>query len=546
MNWFVLVVSTYVLAALLFATIPVHRGPLAMFSFVIGWPAAELAPYALGLEALLAGLLAWRGWPHGVVAVVLTVELVLSAVAGLTAIAASWIARPLARRALRHGGPHSLDEFHPVRDAFGAWWRTVAWWPFSARDILVTRHVPYGPNRRQSLDVMRTSTTPQSAPVLFYVHGGAWTYGDKREQARPMMFEFVRRGWVVVSINYRLAPTHPWPAQIDDTKLALAWVKRTIAAHGGDPDNIVVAGGSAGGHLASLLALTANSDEWRTTTTPPVDLSVKGCISFYGVLEMLGDSTVWRRHEKGLLGLLEGFVMQRALADDTSTYWLSSPLQRVAPDAPPFLVIQGKNDTLVDHSVARHFVSTFRQTVSNPRLWSVTLPLTQHAFDLTPSPRTTATTRAAVAFAEWAVRQDDTYPHVPTELIDAYRVPPTKLEVDEDGTFESATKVSKKRGPFFVVTASNPIGSTSERSAAENDAANERLRAEVAHRGMAFLPSRGSARDGVSWREDGVALFGVRERDARLLARRYRQYAFYEVRDGKAIVRSARDGEVLA
>ena len=91
--------------------------------------------------------------------------------------------------------------------------------------------------------------------MIFYVHGGAWTFGDKREQGRPMLHEFVRRGWVAVACNYRLAPKNAWPAQIEDVTRTLAWIKKSIASYGGDPSRVVVAGGSAGGHLAALLAL---------------------------------------------------------------------------------------------------------------------------------------------------------------------------------------------------------------------------------------------------------------------------------------------------
>jgi acetyl esterase/lipase len=76
-----------------------------------------------------------------------------------------------------------------------------------------------------------------------------------------------------------------------------------------------------------------------------------------------------------------------------------SPLERITAMAPPFLVVQGTNDTLVDVHVARSFVDQFRRVTSAPAYY-VELPLTQHAFDLTASPRTSATTRAAVAFAE--------------------------------------------------------------------------------------------------------------------------------------------------
>ncbi len=91
------------------------------------------------------------------------------------------------------------------------------------------------------------STTPLHAPVVLFIHGGSWMMGDKREQGRPMLHEFVRRGWIAVVPNYRLAPRHPWPAQIRDVTRALGWVKKNVATYGGDPERVVIAGGSAGG-----------------------------------------------------------------------------------------------------------------------------------------------------------------------------------------------------------------------------------------------------------------------------------------------------------
>ncbi len=121
---------------------------------------------------------------------------------------------------------------------------------------------------RQRLDVWKMPTTTERAPVIYYIHGGAWTFGDKRQQGRPMLHEFVSRGWVVVAINYRLAPQYPWPAQIEDATRALGWIKTNIASYGGDPDRVVVAGGSAGGHLASLLALSSEDPAWRPADMP--------------------------------------------------------------------------------------------------------------------------------------------------------------------------------------------------------------------------------------------------------------------------------------
>ena len=96
------------------------------------------------------------------------------------------------------------------------------------------------------------------APVLIQVPGGAWAVNGKRVQAYTLMSHMVELGWICVSINYSKSPRCAFPAHIIDVKRAIAWVRENIADYGGDPDFIAITGGSAGGHLASLAALTPN------------------------------------------------------------------------------------------------------------------------------------------------------------------------------------------------------------------------------------------------------------------------------------------------
>ena len=92
--------------------------------------------------------------------------------------------------------------------------------------------------------------------MLIQIPGGGWSLNDKRGQAYPLMTRMVELGWICVSINYSRSPRNAWPAHIVDVKRAIAWVRANIADFGGDPEFIAVTGGSAGGHLSSLAALT--------------------------------------------------------------------------------------------------------------------------------------------------------------------------------------------------------------------------------------------------------------------------------------------------
>jgi alpha/beta hydrolase fold len=122
----------------------------------------------------------------------------------------------------------------------------------------VDRDLAYGDHERNRLDV-HTSGTETGAPVFVFVHGGGFVGGDKHVPGTPMYDHVgawaVRNGWVGVTMTYRLAPGFTWPAGAQDVAAAVQWVRDNIAAYGGDPARIVVAGHSAGSvHVASYLA----------------------------------------------------------------------------------------------------------------------------------------------------------------------------------------------------------------------------------------------------------------------------------------------------
>ena len=149
------------------------------------------------------------------------------------------------------------------------------------------RDVSYGEfGVRNQLDVWKRSDLGDDAraPVLFQVHGGAWTMGRKEGQGEPLMAHLAERGWVCVTVNYRLSPRSTWPDHIVDVKRALAWTKANIAGHGGDPSFVVITGGSAGGHLCALAALTPNLADFQPGFED-ADTSVAAAVPFYGVYD---------------------------------------------------------------------------------------------------------------------------------------------------------------------------------------------------------------------------------------------------------------------
>ena len=228
------------------------------------------------------------------------------------------------------------------------------------------------------------------APVLLYFHGGAWVLGDKREQGLPLLDHLAARGYVCVSANYALSPKARWPRHVLDCKLALAWVSRHIADYGGDPGLVFVSGASAGGHLAALLALTANDPVWQPGFEE-ADTSVAGSIPLYGVYDFVDPDKIGNPN---LPPLLKRRVFEQAAAE---TFVAASPISHVSEAAPPFLVVHGRNDVLVPVATARAFVAALRGRSTRPVAYAE-LPLAQHAFDNFWSPRTVHLVHAVEQF----------------------------------------------------------------------------------------------------------------------------------------------------
>jgi acetyl esterase/lipase len=262
--------------------------------------------------------------------------------------------------------------------------RVVVALPIRPRSVERLRDISYADDasRAHRLDIYRRAgpERPAAAPVLLYFHGGAWVMGDKREQGIPMLEHLAERGFVCVTANYALSPKARWPRHVLDCKLALAWVKKHIAEYGGDPSLVFVSGGSAGGHLAALVALTANDPAWQPGFEDE-DTTVAACIPLYGVYDFVDPEKIGNAN---LTPILERRVFEQGAAE---AFAAASPISRVSESAPPFLVVHGRNDVLVPVQSARAFVAALRARSTQPVSYAE-LPLTQHGFDNFWSPRT--------------------------------------------------------------------------------------------------------------------------------------------------------------
>lgn len=378
------------------------RKPFARFggasvpSFFAGWLTSEMPLQTIGWQAVATAV---AGARHGVGSVPMKAALGINA--------ASWAAL-----GAMHAQARKADEvlLPALQEGLGGDYRVPVEpppAPLTTRQIAVpftNARKRYGLSvdesygefgKRNHLDVWHRDDLPRDgkAPVLLQVHGGAWTIGNKEQQGGPIMAHMAELGWVCVAINYRLSPRATWPDHIVDVKRAIAWIRDNIARYGGDPDYIAITGGSAGGHLSSLAALTPNEKEFQPGFED-VDTTIRAAIPMYGVYDFRNRDGSGREDMKDMLTKA---VMKVSEAEAPDTWDQASPVAQISPDAPPFMVIHGENDSLVPVEQARSFVAALRQESSKPVVYAE-LPGTQHAFDVFWSVRAIHTVRAMGRF----------------------------------------------------------------------------------------------------------------------------------------------------
>ncbi|MFP1150872.1 alpha/beta hydrolase fold domain-containing protein [Mycobacterium sherrisii] len=247
-----------------------------------------------------------------------------------------------------------------------------------------TSDIAYGPHGRDNLlDIWRRhDTTPgRRAPVLIQVPGGAWAVNGKRGQAYTLMSRMVELGWICVSIDYSKSPRATFPAHLIDVKRAIAWVRENIADYGGDPSFIAITGGSAGGHLASLAALTPNDPQFQPGFEE-ADTTVQAAVPYYGVYDFTNADTM---HEL-MMPFLEQFVMRARYTETPERFRAASPISYVHDQAPPFFVLHGQKDELVPCTQARDFCAAMR-AAGAPAVAHAELANAHHAFDILSTAR---------------------------------------------------------------------------------------------------------------------------------------------------------------
>lgn len=217
------------------------------------------------------------------------------------------------------------------------------------------------------LDVYQRKIS-QPHPTVIFIHGGGWVGGEKESQVSKLI-PFLQMGLSVVNIEYRLANIALAPAAVEDCLCALGWVIRHGEKYNFDTDKMILAGESAGGHLALTTGLIPASTEWNLPDPPEEQLKVAAIINWYGITDVR-DLIIGSNTRDYAVTWFGNQPDQLEIADRVS------PIHYIQPNLPPILTIHGDADTVVPYSHAVRLHQALDQAGVDNQL--LTLPNAGH------------------------------------------------------------------------------------------------------------------------------------------------------------------------
>lgn len=244
--------------------------------------------------------------------------------------------------------------------------------------------VPFlGPDRKETLDLYlpKNRKPRETLPAVVLIHGGGWKEGDKR-QAREVEFGtfLAENGFVAASVNYALRSAGRFPVNLQDCKNGVRYLRAHAKELGIDPERIAVMGGSAGGHLALMVAYTGDDPALSPDQPyPGVSDKVKAVVDFYGITDIASRK---KTDPEGKPTELRGVDEEtQAVFGPSEEEWKkASPISRVRRDVPPTLILHGKKDTMVDRDQSQILADALKKAGAEVEL--VWLSKAGHSFSL--------------------------------------------------------------------------------------------------------------------------------------------------------------------
>jgi len=188
------------------------------------------------------------------------------------------------------------------------------------------------------LDIYKLKNLTEPAPVMIFIHGGAWRTG-KRSDYLPYLIDYAKKGFVTATVSYRLVKQAAFPAAVQDINCAVKWIKSHAGEYGINPEKVVLIGGSAGAHLAMMIGYGGNEDLFHQDCTLENDNKVNIVIDLYGPADLTTPYAISTYQTQDFLNT--------SYEEDPDIYKMASPKTFITSDDPPTLIFQGTIDSLV-------------------------------------------------------------------------------------------------------------------------------------------------------------------------------------------------------
>lgn len=216
------------------------------------------------------------------------------------------------------------------------------------KGVKALRDIAYVENghERQKLDLYLPEKSDAPLPLIIWIHGGGWAAGSK-DGCPPLRGGFVERGYAVASIGYRLSGHAIFPAQIEDCKAAIRWLRAHAKENNIDPQKFGVWGSSAGGHLAALVGTSGGVKQFDVGANADQSSSVQAVCDYFGPTDFSAFVAAPGYESHAKMGSPETRLLGGSVADNKDKAVLASPVTHVDSDDPPFLIVHGDRDPTV-------------------------------------------------------------------------------------------------------------------------------------------------------------------------------------------------------
>jgi len=237
--------------------------------------------------------------------------------------------------------------------------------PLTAAEVVVEKDIVYGTggSKDLKLDLARPEQSSGLLPAIVYIHGGGWQ-GGNREMYGNDIQQAAKRGYVAVTVSYRLTDPdahgkakHPFPAQVEDVKCAVRWLRANAEKYHVDPNRIGATGGSAGGHLSLMLGVLGESQKFEGNGGHPgVSSRVQAVVNYFGPTDL----THLYSSSKRVAGILD-VLLNGPPEQQSASYRAASPITYVSKDDPPILTVHGTADPVVPVDQATEFDAAMKK-----------------------------------------------------------------------------------------------------------------------------------------------------------------------------------------